>query len=130
MQRSLGLRQQIEAPGQPRPARQAPAPVRQAPIDLDERRAHRSAERGLSAARVAERADAGERAGDNAVGTVLFFDKHKGYGFVSRPDGTDLFVHYSNVQGPGRRALEAGQKVEFEVASGQRGDEARKVKVV
>jgi superfamily II DNA/RNA helicase len=64
------------------------------------------------------------------VGTVKFFNAEKGYGFVSRPDGEDVFVHYSNVQGSGYRTLEAGQQVEFEVAPGRKGDEARNVKVI
>jgi len=64
------------------------------------------------------------------VGTVKFFNAEKGYGFVSRPDGEDVFVHYSNVQGSGYRTLEAGQQVEFEVAPGRKGDEARNVRVI
>jgi CspA family cold shock protein len=43
------------------------------------------------------------------TGTVKFFNAEKGYGFVSRPDGEDVFVHYSNVEGSGFRTLEAGQ---------------------
>jgi cold shock protein len=65
-----------------------------------------------------------------AVGTVKFFNAEKGYGFVSRTDGDDVFVHYSNVAGTGFRTLEAGQQVEFEIAAGQKGDEARNVKVI
>jgi len=64
------------------------------------------------------------------VGTVKFFNAEKGYGFVSRPDGEDVFVHYSNVQGSGYRTLEAGQQVEFEIAPGRKGDEARNVRVI
>ena len=48
-----------------------------------------------------------------AVGTVKFFNNEKGYGFVSRPDGDDVFVHYSNLEGSGFRTLEAGELVEF-----------------
>jgi len=65
-----------------------------------------------------------------AVGTVKFFNAEKGYGFVSRTDGEDVFVHYSNVEGTGFRTLEAGQQVEFEVAAGRKGDEARNVKII
>jgi len=64
------------------------------------------------------------------VGTVKFFNAEKGYGFVSRPDGADVFVHYSNLQGSGYRTLEAGQQVEFEIAPGRKGDEARNVRVI
>ena len=65
-----------------------------------------------------------------AVGTVKFFNAEKGYGLVSRDDGEDVFVHYSNVAGTGFRTLEAGQQVEFEIAAGRKGDEARNVKVI
>ncbi|HUZ10515.1 MAG TPA: cold shock domain-containing protein [Acidimicrobiales bacterium] len=61
---------------------------------------------------------------------MKFFNAAKGYGFVSRPDGEDLFVHHSNVAGGGFRALETGQQVEFVIAPGRRGPEAREVKVV
>ena len=64
------------------------------------------------------------------IGTVKFFSNEKGYGFVSRPDGDDVFVHYSNIEGSGFRTLEAGQQVEFEIAQGRKGDEARNVKVI
>ena len=64
------------------------------------------------------------------IGTVKFFNNEKGYGFVSRPDGDDVFVHSSNVEGAGFRTLEAGQQVEFDVAPGRKGDEARNVKVI
>jgi CspA family cold shock protein len=60
------------------------------------------------------------------IGTVKFFNAEKGYGFVSRPDGEDVFVHYTNVQGSGFRTLEAGQEVEFEIAPGQGGRGAQR----
>ena len=65
-----------------------------------------------------------------AVGTVKFFNAEKGYGFISRDGEEDVFVHYSNIQGSGYRSLEAGQKVEFEVGPGRKGDEAQNVRVV
>lgn len=64
------------------------------------------------------------------TGTVKFFNSEKGYGFLSQPDGEDVFVHYSNVEGSGFRTLEAGQQVEFEIAPGRKGDEARNVRVI
>ncbi|HUY86268.1 MAG TPA: cold shock domain-containing protein [Acidimicrobiales bacterium] len=64
------------------------------------------------------------------TGTVKFFNGEKGYGFISRPDGNDVFVHYSNVEGSGFRTLEEGQQVEFELAPGRKGEEARNVRVV
>jgi CspA family cold shock protein len=65
-----------------------------------------------------------------AVGTVKFFNAEKGYGFISREQGEDVFVHYSNIQGSGYRSLEAGQRVEFDVAPGRKGEEAQNVRVV
>jgi CspA family cold shock protein len=65
-----------------------------------------------------------------AVGTVKFFNAEKGYGFISRDNEDDVFVHYSNIQGNGYRSLEAGQRVEFEVGPGRKGDEAQNVRVV
>lgn len=64
------------------------------------------------------------------TGTVKFFNNEKGYGFITRPDGPDLFVHFSNIEGSGYRSLEDGQSVEFEVAPGRKGDEAVNVRVV
>jgi CspA family cold shock protein len=64
------------------------------------------------------------------TGTVKFFNNEKGYGFISRPDGDDVFVHYSNIEGDGYRSLEEGQEVEFEVGSGRKGDEAKSVRAI
>jgi CspA family cold shock protein len=65
------------------------------------------------------------------IGTVKFFNAEKGYGFISLEDGAkDVFVHYSNIQGSGYRTLEEGQKVEFDVAPGRKGDEAQNVRPV
>ena len=65
-----------------------------------------------------------------AIGTVKFFNAEKGYGFISREQGEDVFVHYSNIQGRGYRSLEQGQKVEFDVAPGRKGEEAQNVRLV
>ena len=46
-------------------------------------------------------------------GTVKFFNAQKGFGFISREEGADVFVHYSNIEGAGYRSLEEGQTVEF-----------------
>ena len=65
------------------------------------------------------------------TGTVKFFNAEKGYGFISLEDGAkDVFVHYSNIAGSGYRTLEEGQKVEFDVAPGRKGDEAQNVRAV
>ena len=63
-------------------------------------------------------------------GTVKFFNAQKGFGFISREDGADVFVHYSNIEGSGYRALEEGQTVEFEIGEGRKGDEAQNVRAV
>ena len=64
------------------------------------------------------------------TGTVKFFNSEKGYGFISREGGDDVFVHYSNIQGSGYRSLEEGQSVEFDVGPGRKGDEAQNVRVI
>ena len=65
-----------------------------------------------------------------ATGTVKFFNAEKGFGFISRDEGEDVFVHYSNIQSSGYRTLEQGQRVEFDVAPGRKGEEAQNVRVV
>ncbi|MGQ0431656.1 MAG: cold-shock protein [Microthrixaceae bacterium] len=65
-----------------------------------------------------------------ATGTVKFFNNDKGYGFITQENGPDVFVHFSNIEGEGFKSLEEGQKVEFEVAPGRKGDEATGVRVI
>jgi cold shock protein len=65
-----------------------------------------------------------------ATGTVKFFNAEKGYGFISREEGDDVFVHFSAIEGTGYKSLEEGQRVEFDVGPGKKGDEARNVRVV
>ena len=65
-----------------------------------------------------------------ATGTVKFFNAEKGYGFISREDGDDVFVHFSNIEAKGYKTLDAGQKVEFEVGPGRKGEEAQNVRVI
>ena len=64
------------------------------------------------------------------TGTVKFFNAEKGYGFISREGGDDVFVHFSAIEGTGYKSLEEGQRVEFDVGPGQKGDEARNVRLV
>jgi len=65
-----------------------------------------------------------------STGTVKFFNSEKGFGFISREDGDDVFVHYSNIQGNGYRSLAEGQRVEFDVAPGRKGEEAQNVRAI
>ncbi len=65
-----------------------------------------------------------------STGTVKFFNNDKGYGFISREDGDDVFVHFSSIQSAGFKSLTEGQKVEFDVAPGRKGEEAQNVRVI
>lgn len=65
-----------------------------------------------------------------ATGTVKFFNSEKGFGFISREDGDDVFVHFSQIQSDGYKSLEDGQRVEFEVGQGRKGEEAQNVRVI
>lgn len=62
------------------------------------------------------------------TGTVKFFNDEKGFGFITGTDGEDVFVHFSNIEGSGRRTLVAGQEVEFELGQGRKGVEANSVR--
>lgn len=60
-------------------------------------------------------------------GKVKWFSKEKGYGFIERDGGPDVFVHYSAISGSGYRNLEEGEQVTFEIVNGQRGLQAANV---
>lgn len=60
-------------------------------------------------------------------GTVKWFNAEKGYGFITHEDGSDVFVHFSAIQGEGYKSLEEGQHVTFDVEEGQRGFQAANV---
>lgn len=64
---------------------------------------------------------------DMEQGTVKWFNADKGYGFISRESGDDVFVHFSAIQGEGFKTLEEGQKVEFGIEEGNRGPQATNV---
>ena len=66
-----------------------------------------------------------------AQGTVKWFNAEKGFGFISVDDGSgDVFVHFSAIQSDGYRTLEENQRVEFEIARGQKGPQAEQVRVI
>ncbi len=63
-----------------------------------------------------------------ANGRVKWFDEKKGFGFIEREDGTDVFVHFRAIEGDGFKTLTDGQEVEFNVEDGQKGPQAVNVK--
>ena len=64
---------------------------------------------------------------ERTVGTVKWFNQGKGYGFISREDGDDVFVHYSSIEGAGFRNLDEGERVEFDIESSPKGPHATNV---
>ena len=64
---------------------------------------------------------------ERETGTVKWFNDSKGYGFIERGNGSDVFVHHSAIQSEGFRSLAEGQQVEFEVVDGQKGPAAEAV---
>ena len=67
---------------------------------------------------------------ERIIGTVKWFNGSKGYGFLARESGTDVFVHFSAIQGDGFKNLEEGQKVEFTVEQGPKGPQASNVTLI
>jgi CspA family cold shock protein len=67
---------------------------------------------------------------DRIIGTVKWFNGSKGYGFLTREGGPDVFVHFSAIQGEGFKNLEEGQKVEFTVEQGPKGPQASNVTMI
>ena len=63
-------------------------------------------------------------------GTVKWFNESKGFGFLEREDGPDVFVHYSSIESSGFKTLAEGQKVEFKVQDGDKGPQATEVKII
>jgi CspA family cold shock protein len=67
---------------------------------------------------------------ERVLGTVKWFNGSKGYGFIEREDGEDVFVHYSAILGDGFRNLDEGQRVEFTIEQGPKGLQAASVTIV
>lgn len=67
---------------------------------------------------------------ERVQGTVKWFNGSKGFGFIEREEGEDVFVHYSSIIGDGFRNLEEGQRVEFVVTQGQKGPQADSVTLI
>lgn len=57
-------------------------------------------------------------------GTVKWFNSQKGFGFITTDEGKDVFVHFSGIAGTGFKSLEEGQKVQFDITQGEKGDQA------
>lgn len=64
------------------------------------------------------------------TGTVKWFNAEKGFGFITRDNGNDVFVHFSAIQGNGYKSLEEGQAVSFDITQGNRGDQAANVTII
>jgi cold shock protein len=71
-----------------------------------------------------------EQSNTMETGTVKWFNDAKGYGFISRQNGEDVFVHFSAIQAGGFRSLQEGQQVQFDVVKGPKGWQAENVKAV
>ena len=67
---------------------------------------------------------------ERETGTVKWFNATKGYGFITRDTGGDVFVHYSAIQASGYRSLEEGQRVQFDIIEGNKGLQAQSVNIV
>jgi CspA family cold shock protein len=72
----------------------------------------------------------GGKMSERVIGTVKWFNGSKGYGFLAREGGPDVFVHFSAIEGEGFRNLNEGQRVEFTIEQGPKGPQAANVRVI
>jgi superfamily II DNA/RNA helicase len=113
VQRALGMEQGLFAPfSSPTPP---PRPIRPASVTASTQK---------------DAAGTKDRGASTMTGTVKFFNGARGYGFLAREGGEDVFVHHSQIEGDERQGLAEGLTVEFNVAPGRKGEEARNVRVV
>jgi CspA family cold shock protein len=89
-------------------------------------------QRKSSASRAEKPRDAAARAatGPREQGTVKWFNFNKGFGFITRENGEDIFVHFRSIRGKGRKSLPEGQRVEFVVTQGEKGLQAEDVEIL
>jgi superfamily II DNA/RNA helicase len=132
MQRMLDIRSPFTAPDVAAITPGAAGAVRDR-VRPASRPAKRPAKRPEMSVQVANRRHVSANKGKRSLmaqGTVKFFNAEKGYGFISRESGDDVFVHFSNIVGDGYKSLNEGQRVEFDVARGKKGDEAQSVRPI
>jgi CspA family cold shock protein len=84
----------------------------------------------LSSLGGAASAGASKDSSETETGKVKWFNSSKGFGFITRQNGDDVFVHYRSIIGEGRRSLREGQQVEYIVTSGDKGPQAEQVKII
>jgi CspA family cold shock protein len=82
---------------------------------------------GLSTTIFAQENQQSQQSSERIIGTVKWFNGTKGYGFIARDNGSDVFVHYSAILGDGYRNLQEGQRVEFSIEQGAKGLQATNV---
>jgi cold shock protein len=98
-----------------------------APVDFERLENRRHPAAGVVVRRRTTSRTAGRKRKMRITGKVKWFNNAKGYGFIEREGGSDVFVHFSAVQGNGFRTLEEGQAVEFEIVDGPKGPQAGNV---
>lgn len=140
-QRALGMEQGVlapfsspvpvapSAPKQPKQSATSSEP-KQAPTPSEPKQARQPRHHEVRSSKQSDTKRKDTRGPSTMTGTVKFFNGARGYGFLAREGGDDLFVHHSQIQGAERQGLSEGLTVEFTIAPGRKGEEARNVRVV